>query len=180
MGTGSDYSVMVTDSTGKHWQLSWSSSDSTMANVDAVEMSYGPDHPTPSSLISGLSERSVICGTFRGASTVLPCTSTYTAIMSIDASGQVWIASAEGAPYQIQDNTKMDFYAMAIGQAITEGGYREYGYIYFLAQPRKQDSQTIINQMPTTGAPEGLTNVGLTALLTGVLGLMTIVVRRWN
>ena len=45
---------------------------------------------------------------------------------------------------------------------------------------RVTDSQgaTVINQMPTTGAPEGLSTIGLIAIGVGLVGVMLVLARR--
>lgn len=98
--------------------------------------------------------------------------------LSVDTEGRAWVVSFDEGPdgvttllegpTQVQGNNKME-YATVVGNGFNE---------LFLARPRVQQPQTIINQMPTTGAPTGLASIGLLSTGIGLIGVMLMLMRR--
>ena len=99
--------------------------------------------------------------------------------LSVDTEGRAWFAGfREGSdgmtiysegPTQVQGNDKMEY-----ATVVRKGNENAL----FLARPRVQQPQTVINQMPTTGAPTGLASIGLMSTGIGLVGVMLVLMRR--
>lgn len=99
--------------------------------------------------------------------------------LSVDAKGCLWAhseANTNTGSTVAQDSDDIEFMDIDSGVVTYPSG--ALTNVFLLGKPRAQTPQTVINQMPTTGAPEGLTSVGLTAMMLGLFGLALITVRR--
>ena len=102
-------------------------------------------------------------------------------LLSVDSTGRLWISSLGGtatsypAPTVTQDSDNIEF--TDIAQFSINRVYDGMRVI-LLGKPRTQAPTTVINQMPTTGAPTGLSNVGLLAVGVGLAGVIAVLIRR--
>ena len=95
----------------------------------------------------------------RGAVTFNPRYDLYANLyLSVDSEGKAWIQMPDTAPTIIQGTDAIDFHQVVADQ---------YDALY-LGSPRKYSSSTTIAQMPTAGAPEGNTLIGVIALGLGL------------
>ena len=98
----------------------------------------------------------------------------------VDREGYFWVKSqvsdsfglALRAPF-----SEYDFYAVVKRPAGDAQGTEMADY-YLLGKPREQKATTYISQMPTTGAPVGLSSVGLAAVSLGLMGIFLGLMRR--
>lgn len=151
-------------------------------NCDLQEDSLGNKpsgsylQPTNTNLIPGHSVRGA-------ADEIMPKSGTESVDLSVDADGKAWIRSnyqpigtvspsqyhQVTAPTVVQGTDDIDFHQLTE----TPDG----GTVYYLGSPRQQSSSTTIAQMPTAGAPEGNTWIGLAALGLG-LGAVALTRKR--
>lgn len=107
-------------------------------------------------------------------------------VLSVDSRGRLWISSINGtaqggymAPTVAQDSDDIEFTDIAqFTKNFKESDGEAVAPVILLGKPRTQAPTTVINQMPTTGAPEGLSFVGLSAVGVGMLGVLLVFVRR--
>ena len=98
----------------------------------------------------------------------------------VDREGYFWVKSqvsdsfglALRAPF-----SEYDFYAVVKRPAGDTQGTEMADY-YLLGKPRAQQTATYISQMPTTGAPVGLSSAGLAAVGLGLMGVFLGLMRR--
>ena len=92
--------------------------------------------------------------------------------LSVDTEGRAWVqntTSYVGAtPTPVQGNDSIEY-------STIDGGNEA---VLLLGHPRAKTPQTIINQMPTTGAPTGLASIGLLSTGIGLVGVMLMLMRR--
>lgn len=96
--------------------------------------------------------------------------------LGIDADGYLWMTNQPVTVYPGGSETP-DYgdtpirLGVKFFDGVTNGGGDETGSVLLLGQNRAQ-SNTTVAQMPTSGAPTGLSTVGIMAVLTAMVGLM--------
>ena len=183
LGLGNGYPiVLLKDQTGKMWNISTTFQLSLFDydKVDApINNIYFPGHAARGSAFGKSAETGVVDG--------WPVTDQVTNhlppdnYVSVDSNGRLWYApttSGTITPTVAQDSDSIEFMDVIGGNFDLSGSFGPY--IVLLGQPRKQTPQTVINQMPTTGAPEGLSSAGIIAFGIGLAGVMLTLARRRN
>ena len=108
-------------------------------------------------------------------------------LLSIDSKGRLWFSALSSdssdvtsqnqvAPTVTQDSDDIEFTDIAQAYLQIFGQYSSV--VILLGKPRTQTPTTVINQMPTTGAPEGLSTIGLIATGVGLAGIGLMLARR--
>lgn len=98
---------------------------------------------------------------------------------SVDREGSLWLISNQSEPSAFRlPFSDYEFSAVSISAANRGTAFQNDGVAFVLGRPRSQKADQMMVQMPTTGAPVGLSAVGLTALLIGLAAVGIDVVRR--
>ncbi|PWG62635.1 hypothetical protein DF196_11800 [Bifidobacterium callitrichidarum] len=92
-------------------------------------------------------------------------------IWSIDEQGQLWLMRGSGPKVAEPVMSGVEFHS---GSAGWDGNYT----LLLLGTPRAATNISYQAQMPTTGAPEGLSQIGVIAVALGLVGLLVLAVKR--
>lgn len=98
----------------------------------------------------------------------------YQRVYAVDREGYLW----EGAGSTSIPYSDIDF--QQVGRSFTKDKDDHFlgtGQVFALGKARNNQNTTVA-QMPTTGAPEGLTSVGVMAVCLGLVGLSLLLCRR--
>lgn len=184
LGLTSTNLILLRDSTGQLWRVSDGFELSKYLNIGIGVPNnsiFFPSHAargsaTGVSATTGVIDGKPITDTNKPS---LPSAN----YVTVDSSGRLWYAQTNNSnttPTVAQDSDSIEFMDVAGGGLNINGSVSVSHYIVLLGQPRKQTPQTVINQMPTTGAPEGLSSAGIIAFGIGLAGIMLTLARRRN
>ena len=175
---------VLTDISNNHTfkSLGFSAQMSTACAVDTNNQVWAMTVPSPKGSDMRISKTTASCGNKMGGTydyspKFLDSRDTATDAV-IDREGYFWRIAGEENDFSGRlPYSEYDFYAVSDRNVYRLSGSNGRDYI-LLGKPREQKTATYIGQMPTTGAPDGLSSVGLVAVGLGLMGVALGLMRR--